>query len=224
MSHHDAPVRLPNVTSHRTRSLSRADVIVIDHIPCTNLARTACDLAPSLTRDNLVRMIDDIQRRGSSMQWLMHRATRLSSSGRAGPNDVLDIVRRRLHGYRVPDSWFERVLRTCLESERLSDMTRQYVLQDAHGEFVARFDLAVPWARLGIEGHSRSYHLGELAERYDEDRDLRAAKEGWEIMYLGFAATRAPAAVRRDIEAVVERRASDFDLALPNRQQRLWLP
>jgi len=197
--------------------------MVVDGIPCTTMARTVCDLAALMDAEQLVRAVDDIQRRGASMNWLLQRATDLRQTGRSGPAEVLDVVRRRIGGYQVPDSWFERLLGECLRSPLLPGMTRQHTLRDGQGAFVARFDLAVPWVRLGIEGHSRSYHLGERAERYDEDRDLRAAQQGWEIAYLGFAATRAPSAVRRDIELLVERRAMDLGVAPPNgRQLDLW--
>ncbi|MCU1398076.1 MAG: hypothetical protein JWN62_1185, partial [Acidimicrobiales bacterium] len=192
LGHHASRIRTDRAVVRRTRSLPRADVTTVDGIPCTTLARTACDLAALVDESTLVRIIDDIQRRGASMDWLMQRATRLRVTGRSGPPEVLDIVRRRVGGYRVPDSWFERLLGRCLRSPMLEGIVRQHVLQTPEGEFVARFDLAVSWARLGIEGHSRSFHLGELIERYDEDRDIRAAQQGWEIAYLGFAATKSP--------------------------------
>jgi hypothetical protein len=129
----------------------------------------------------------------------------------------MDAVRPRLGGaYRVPDSWFERLLERCLQSPDLEGLQRQFELRTPSGVFVARFDLAIPWVRLGIEGHSRSHHLGEAVERYDEDRDLRASQQGWETMYLGFAATKTPALVCRDIELVVRRRAADLSLLPPS--------
>ena len=187
----------------------------VDGIPCTTLARTIIDVAPILTTAELVRAIDDVQRRNVSMRWLLQRASLLQRPGRSGPAEVIDIVRRRLDGYRVPESWFERLLCQSLRSPILSGLERQFVLCDAGGSFVARFDLGLPWLRLGIEGHSRSFHLGEHAERYDEDRDIRAAKEGWDIQYLGFAATRSPERVLRDIEQIVVRRAEDLDCVTP---------
>jgi len=219
LCHHAAPVAIDGALIRRTRFLSKRDVTVVDGIPCTNLARTACDLAPLITNDQLIRMIDDMQRRGVSMRWVMQRAMVLRRRGRSGPAEVLDIVRRRIDGYRVPDSWFERLLEACLQSPILGGLVRQHTLRDGRGHFVARFDLALPWVRLGIEGHSRSYHLGEHAEQYDEDRDIRATQQGWEIAYLGFAATRSPWAVCRDVELIVLRRAADLGLDLPNAAQ-----
>lgn len=212
---HGAPLRLPGVVTRRSRWLPRADVTIVDGIPCTTIARTICDVAAFVDHDALVRAIDDVQRRGCSLQWMIERATLLQRCGRAGPTQVLDIVRRRVDGYRVPDSWFERLLEACLRSPLLQGMVRQHELITESGDFVARFDLALPWAKLGIEGHSRSFHLGESVERYDEDRDLRSAQEGWEIAYLGFAATRSPLAVCRDIEAITKRRMLDLGVRPP---------
>ncbi len=219
LCHHGRAVRVPGALVRRSTSLPKSDVLHVEGIPCTTLARTVCDLAPRVSCDDLVRLIDDVQRRGASMTWLMQRAERLNAPGRAGPSEVLNIVRRRLGGYRVPDSYFERLLGRGLRSPLLEGIVRQHVLRDPSGLFVARFDLAVPWVRLGIEGHSRSFHLGEAAERYDEDRDIRSSQQGWEITYLGFAATRSVASVCHDIELVVVRRASDLGLVAPTAGQ-----
>ena len=213
--HHKSGVQVKGVVVHRTRFLSTHDVTVVDGIPCTNLARTACDVAPYITHPQLVRVVDDIQRRGNSMRWVMYRATKLNRTGRQGPPLVLDVVRRRLGGYRVPESVFERMLAECLKSPLLFGIVRQHRLVDSNGDFICRFDFAIPWARLGIEAHSRSYHLGELVERYDEDRDMRASKQGWETVYLGFAAARSPERVRHDIEQIVQRRIHDLGLLPP---------
>ncbi|MCU1394131.1 MAG: hypothetical protein JWM34_2559 [Ilumatobacteraceae bacterium] len=215
LCHHAFPVRVPGAVVRSTLSLPRADVTTIDSVPCTTLARTACDLARFISHQQLVRVVDDIQRRGASMQWLVDRASRLQALGRRGPTEVRAIAERRLAGYVVPESWMERLLSRALRSPLLEGIVRQHELWTPEGAFVARFDLAVPWARLGIEGHSRSFHLGELVERYDEDRDMRAAQQGWEISYLGFAATRAPSEVCRSIEAIVRRRALDLGLVPP---------
>jgi len=205
------------VVAHRSCDLSEDDITEVDGIRCTTIARTICDLAGDATvsTDDLIRMIDDVQRRGTSMLWLLQVANRLRRPGRAGPTRVIAIVERRQNGYRVPDSFFERLLARCLKSPWLVGIERQYELRDADGLVIARFDLAVPWVRLGIEGHSRSFHLGEHPERYDEDRDLATAAEGWDIAYLGFAASKAPAAVCATIERIVRRRMADLGIAAP---------
>jgi very-short-patch-repair endonuclease len=200
---------------HRTRELPEDDITAVNGIPCTTMARTLCDIAASVSPKVLVRALDHAQRSGAPLDVLLDRSTGLSRRGRSGPPLVADLVRRRMDGYRMPESYFERVLGECLRSPLLPGLVRQHTLHTPAGLFIARFDLALPWARLGIEAHSRSYHLGAQAERYDEDRDMRAAQQGWEIAYLGFAATRAPHAVRRDIELLVARRAADLGLSPP---------
>jgi hypothetical protein len=209
--------RRPGVVIHRSLDLAADDIIEVDLIRCTTIARTICDLANDrgVSEDTLIRVIDDVQRRSISMRWLLQTAERLQRRGRIGPDRVIAIVSRRLDGYRVPDSWFERLLERCLQSPVLRAIERQYVLRDCQGNFVARFDLALPWLRLGLEGHSRSFHLGERVESHDEDRDLRATAEGWEVVYLGFAATKSPKAVCVMIEKIATRRASDLGLAPP---------
>jgi very-short-patch-repair endonuclease len=191
---------------HRSRSIVPADIQMVDGIRCTNLARTLCDLGDVTDRLQLQRALDDVQRRKASLLWLKHTAERLDSPRRPGPRLLLRLLAERSNGYRVPDSWFERLLESCLASEELRDIERQYTVRRPDGSFVARLDLAVPSCKLGIEGHSRSYHLGNEVERADEDRDLELAKLGWEVVYLGFGTTKSPDRTRRDLEAIARTR------------------
>jgi hypothetical protein len=177
---HHAAVDLPDVTSHRTSWLPKSDVTEIDGIPCTTLIRTIIDLAGIVDDATLIRIVDDAQRRRIDMSCLLQQATMMLATGRSGPSNVIDIVRRRLDGYSVPESWFERLLSMGLRSPALKGIVRQHELRTPTGLFVARFDLAVPAVRLGIEGHSRSFHLGEAVERYDENRDTRAGQLIWQ--------------------------------------------
>jgi hypothetical protein len=178
--HHHAAVDLPDVTSHRTSWLPKSDVTEIDGIPCTTLIRAIIDLAGIVDDATLIRIVDDAQRRRIDMSCLLQQATMMLATGRSGPSNVIDIVRRRLDGYSVPESWFERLLSMGLRSPALKGIVRQHELRTPTGLFVARFDLAVPAVRLGIEGHSRSFHLGEAVERYDENRDTRAGQLIWQ--------------------------------------------
>jgi hypothetical protein len=178
--HHHAAVDLPDVTSHRTSWLPKSDVTEIDGIPCTTLIRTIIDLAGIVDDATLIRIVDDAQRRRIDMSCLLQQATMMLATGRSGPSNVIDIVRRRLDGYSVPESSFERLLSMGLRSPALKGIVRQHELRTPTGLFVARFDLAVPAVRLGIEGHSRSFHLGEAVERYDENRDMRAGQLIWQ--------------------------------------------
>ena len=67
---------------------------------------------------------------------------------------------------------------------------------------MATFDLAVPSAKLGIEGHSRKHHFGSKRASSDEHRDNAAGALGWDVMYLGYADVHEPDVV---CDLVVER-------------------
>jgi predicted transcriptional regulator of viral defense system len=96
LCHHDARVFVNGAKVRRTRCLPRQDVMELDGIACTTLARTACDLAALVEPVQLVRIVDDIQRRGSSMRWLLQRALYLQTPGRSGPAELIDVVRPQL--------------------------------------------------------------------------------------------------------------------------------
>jgi hypothetical protein len=94
---------------------------------------------------------------------------------------------------RVPDSWFEELLAACLSDADLPTIVPQYRILDQNGTFVARVDLGIPAIRLGLEAHSRRFHFGPDAEPLDEQRDMAAAACGWELLCLGWYASRRPA-------------------------------
>ncbi|HOT81387.1 MAG TPA: hypothetical protein PKY13_15435, partial [Microthrixaceae bacterium] len=52
-------LRAPGVTTHRVHALDRCDVLMIGPVPCTNRARTLCDLAGVVSADMLERALDD---------------------------------------------------------------------------------------------------------------------------------------------------------------------
>lgn len=86
----------------------------------------------------------------------------------------------------------------------------QYPIRAADDRWVARVDIGIPSVRLGLEGHSRRFHFGPDAEPLDEQRDLRAAACGWELLYLGWYATRRPTDVLAVVKEVVARRRRDL--------------
>ncbi len=207
--------RLPGAIVHQSRTLCPSDIVEVAGIRCTGLARTLCDLGDVVEIDQVLRALDDVQRRRTSLRWLSETAARLDTPRRAGPRLLAALIAGRVAGYRVPESWFERLLERCLTIPELAGLERQVELTDESGRCVARVDLAVPALRLAFEAHSRRHHFGQVAEGYDEDRDIAAAKIGWEIIYLGFAATRSPLEVGADMAAIARRRATDLGSALP---------
>ena len=213
---HGYRVRRGETLVHQlSRWFEPAEIVVVDGIRCTGLVRTLCDLGTVVDPKRLERAVDDYQRRGRSLRALEIEAVRLHRAGQRGTKRLLAEVHRREGGGRVRDSWFEKLVEECLQSPLIPGLERQYPVRDSSGRIFARCDLAVPLVRLGIEAHSREFHLSPLYEGADGRRDWKAAQAGWEIIYLGWRDTEAPSVVRREIEAIVQQRATDFGITLP---------
>ncbi len=106
----------------------------------------------------------------------------------------------------LPATWFEELLSLCLDDPSLPAMTMQCPIVDTSGQIIARTDIGFPSVRLGLEAHSRRYHFGPDAESRDEDRDLAAARCGWELLYLGWYAAKKPAEVFDTVKDVIAQR------------------
>lgn len=182
-------------------------MLTVDSIPCTGLARTLVDLGSVVHAPLLVRRaLTDARRRGTSLRWVRETAERLHRPGQRGTGVLLRQLAAIPFEGRVPASWFEELLALCLADRDLPEIVPQYEIRDESGCIVALTDIGIPAVRLGLEGHSRQFHFGPDAEALDEDRDLRAATCGWELLYLGWYATRRPAEVLAIVKAVVAAR------------------
>ena len=210
-----AKIRLDEVVQHQYKDgIERADLVEIDGIACTSLARTLIDLPAVVDNRTIERALDDFERRGQNLLWLEQRATALHRPGQRGTKLILvELARRRRRG-EVRGSWFEKLIEECLRSPVLPPVVTQFVIRGDDGEFIARVDLAIPSLRIAIEAHSRRFHLGEHEELIDQRRDNRGALAGWDFRYFGWADRRSPAAARQFIEQLAFRRGADLGVAL----------
>ena len=191
-----SPMVAAGVIVHQTAVLEPADRYLCNGLPCTSLARTLCDLGSTESPDRVWQaLISARQLHRVNPTWLQQTAVRVHRPGQTGTGVLLAALHRWSSEGTLPDSWFEELVRRLLDHPEIPPMQSQFVLNDARGKFVARLDLAIPAARLGIEAHSRRFHFGPIDEPHDEDRDLRAAAVGWELVYLGWYAQRRPAEI-----------------------------
>ena len=191
-----SPAVTAGIIIHQTAVLEPVDRYVRNGLPCTSLARTLSDLGSTESPDRVWQALISARRlHRVSPTWLQQTAVRVHRPGQAGTGVLLAALRRWSSEGTLPDSWFEELVRRLLDQPEIPPMQSQFVLNDARGKFVARLDLAIPEARLGIEAHSRGFHFGPISEAHDEDRDLRAAAVGWELLYLGWYAQRRPAEI-----------------------------
>jgi hypothetical protein len=190
------------------------DIVSIDGIACSGLARTVCDLA-SYEPSSYERAADDFQRRGARLLWLLRTAERLRCRGRPGPAMVIADVTSRLQGGTVRGSWFEAMVERLLHAPDLPSAARQYEVRAADGRFIARVDLAFPLLRLAVEAHSRAFHSGPTIEAFDQRRENELAAAGWLTVYVGWAdAIGTPERAARQLARIARRRSSDLGVRL----------
>ncbi len=204
-----------DVVQHWVEPLDPDDLVVVDGISTTGLARTVVDVCGRRDVNRSLRAFDDFERRGASLNWLRLTAQRLHRPGQAGTGVVFELLDRRQRGGRVPDSWFERLVEHCLRMPGLPPWVRQHEVRDAGGRVVARLDLACPTLLLGVEANSKQFHFGQGPEALDQRRDNRAAVEGWDITYVGWYDTEQPVVVARTIESIARSRAALLRVPLP---------
>jgi hypothetical protein len=200
--------RAPAGTVHRVAALDACDVIVVDGIPSTTVARTLADLGSVARRDVVLKALDSARRDGISTEWCRQTAERLHRPGQAGTGVLLGLLDEAA-GDRVPESWLERLVEALVAVPGVPPVVRQYAVRDPNGRFVARVDLAIPSLRLAIEAHSRRFHFGDRAGAADEDRDLRLTACGWQTIYLGYQHTKRPAEIVPLVVQAVARRKLD---------------
>jgi hypothetical protein len=188
--------RMDGVVRHRVAALDRCDQVTIGGVRCTGRARTLVDLGSTSDPVVLERAFDDAIRKGTNPRWLRATAERLRRPGQSGPLRLLWLIDRFEERGTVRGSWFEYLVEACLGHPELALLEQQHELRDDDGRLVARFDLALPDAKLGIEAHSKLHHYGAELEAGDEHRDHRASLLGWDVMYLGYASVQSPTTVR----------------------------
>jgi hypothetical protein len=186
-------LRREGTVVHQTQALEQQDVTTVAGIPVTGVARTLADLGSVVDRARVERALDDVRRRGVSLRWIQVTAERLHRPGQAGTRVLLALLEAVRTEPAVRGSWFERLVEDCLRSPELPPLVRQHRVLDGRGRLVGILDLAFPSLRLGVEAHSRRFHFGRLPELADEDRDHHLARCGWEVLYVGWQATKRPA-------------------------------
>jgi very-short-patch-repair endonuclease len=175
--------RLDGFVVHSTDTLERVDVLVLDGIRVTSVARTLADLGAVCPQDVVWQAADDAVRRGASRRWLEQVLARVDRPGPSGTG----ALRRVLEAHRRlgdTDSFFETRLLGQLESAGLVGAVPQYPVRTRAGRLVAVVDIALPAARVAVEAHSKRFHFGDRRSVRDADRDHRLQMLRWDVVYV----------------------------------------
>jgi len=159
------------------------DVGRVEGVPVTTAPRTVVDLAGVLEADRLEEVLDAALRQGlTSVGHLEGRLDALGRQGRPGSTALAALLEARRAG-RPSESRRELRLARLLVAAGLPPPVRQYELRSA-GRVVARFDLAYPALRIGVEYDSYRHHAGRQAWRADRSRHNRATALGWSVLHV----------------------------------------
>lgn len=107
--------------------------------------------------------------------------------GRNGCGVMRKLLKKRLTMSEAPNSPLETVIFEMFVESSLPMPELQLPIYDEFGRFVARPDFVYPDEKLVIEGHSKLWHSGALAQELDRERDRKLRHLGYQPIYLGWA-------------------------------------
>jgi hypothetical protein len=169
----------PNVATlahlHTTTWLPADDVIEVEGIPATSIARTLILLAgmvPVVSVEQVRGAVDDAIRMGKATDpWLWWRLEKVRCRGRAGVSVMEEVLSGRAGG-EVTESWLEREFLRIIEGTGLPAPVCQRRVR-ARGAFVARVDflyeeLGIVIEVTGAVGHSTREQRAADARRRNQ--------------------------------------------------------
>jgi hypothetical protein len=190
------PIRgdVPGFVIHHSRVLGPDDLIVVDGIPTTTVARTLCDLGAVVDDDIVEQALDDALRKGCSQRWIEETLARVDRPGKSGTGALRRVLALSDRVGRTPDSRFERLVERVIVSAGLPRPVRQHAVHDPSGRLLGRIDVAWPDIKLGIEATSERWHGALSQQRRDAKRDDAIESEGWQLLYPEWRDALAPRA------------------------------
>ncbi len=172
---------LDGVDIHRSRTLTAADVTVVDRIPCTTIARTQLDLADVVPLDQVERTLNQ----ADVMQVLDYRslADQLERNGTRRAAAVLRQAMRIYDPGQAPtESRLEADFVALIRSAGLPSPERQVRLVLDDGEEPFRVDFVWRAHRVVLETDGRKTHGTRRAFETDRRRDQRLVRARWQVV------------------------------------------
>lgn len=202
----------PLARVHTTAWLPSNDLLVIEGIPTTSVARTFLSLAAlvpdELSRRRLAKLVDASIRDGrASDKWLWWLLERTRRSGRNGVSTLEDILGERAGG-NVTHSWLERETYAVLERANLPLPECQRRIR-RRGAFVARVDFLYPDVKVVIEVSGYRWHKSLEAQIRDAERRRLLTLEGYDVLeYTYYDVVARPGLLVAEIAERLGRRAA----------------
>jgi very-short-patch-repair endonuclease len=169
--------------AHTTTNLPPDDIISVDGIPCTSVARTIMLLAgaPGASEARVRAVVDHAIRTGqASDAWLWWRLERLRCRGRSGVTLLSGILTARSGG-TVAESWLERRFLGLVDDAKLPRPICQARI-DHHGSFAGRVDFLFERQRLVVEVLGHAFHATPEQLTADAKRRARLLLAGYRVL------------------------------------------
>ena len=167
------------VRRHATRQLEAVDVIVVQGVAATSVARTLIDLAGHLPPLALLAVLDDALCGNERHRPHVHARARALTRGRAG---VGALVRATAPDAEIRFwSWLERRMGGLLSGAGVQGAEWNRPVSDAHGT-IGVVDIAWPAARLVVELHGLAFHQAPGQRARDAAKRNRLVAAGWRVL------------------------------------------
>lgn len=191
---------------HTTTSLPPDDLVEIDGIPTTGVARTLFLLAalvPEITPDTVRDAVDSaVASNLASDPWLWWRLEKLRCRGRNGVSVFETILVRRAGG-EVTESWLERRTLQVLRDAGLPLPLCQRRIH-CHGAFAARVDFLYAQEQVVIEVSGYTTHRSRAQTTADAARRRVLTLEGYRVHEFTYdEVVRTPEAIVQVVRAAL---------------------
>ncbi len=198
----------PDVVVHRTTWLPGDDLVVVEGIPCTSVARTLFSLAalvPEVPLDVVRGAVDEAVRlRLASDDWLWWRLEKLRCRGRNGVRAFESILTARADS--PTESWLERQMLRVLERGGLPAPRCQRRIA-RRGAFVARVDFLYEPERVVLEVTGAVAHSTPIQRAADAKRRNALITAGYTVLEFTYEqVVGEPAAVVAQVRAALAAR------------------
>ncbi len=200
----------PGVTVHRTRLPLEVDVVEIDGLRTTSLARTVFDLASCSGPTRLRHILQSAMIHGG-LEEADFRACyqALARRGVRGLKNLRIVMDQLFRGEPVPQSILEARVEEMLGRAGITSLCRQFRPPWFDG-VRGTVDFADPAARVVLEVDGRSWHSTSQAMADDRRRDRTAAAHGWVVVrVVADEVALRPSSVIDEIRAVLVSRTSN---------------
>jgi very-short-patch-repair endonuclease len=190
---HGMHPRVSGATVHQIDDLRVSQVTTVDGLPVSRPARAVVEVAATLGRRRLGRVLDDLVfDRRTTYDDVGGALAEVARPGKPGVVALAGVLDDRSDAGVPAQSELERALFAALAGGGLPDPQRQRVLPGV-GALVGLVDAAYPDCRLILEADGRRWHTRVADLRRDHERDAEAARAGWlTLRFLYEQITRDP--------------------------------